>query len=115
MISTAQPLSGLLLTLLGPIVWAAHFFAVYGLEAVVCTRAPSPVLTMRMTVAVATAAAVASLGAFLFQRLRKPPNDSEAGAFLRTVSVLLALISIGALVGVAASALYLPACMQPTG
>ena len=115
MTSKVQPLSGLLLALLGPIVWAVHFFVVYGLEAVLCTRASSPVFAMQMIVAAATAAAVASLGAFLIQRFRKPPNDNEAGAFLRTVSIFLALISIGALVGVAASAVHLSACVQPTG
>jgi hypothetical protein len=114
MITRTQPLSGFLLALLGPMVWAMHFFVVYGLEAALCTRAISPVLTMRWTVAVATAGAVGGLVVFLILRFRRS-SEPDAPGFLRTISISLALISVGAILAVAASALRLPACLQPAG
>jgi hypothetical protein len=113
MTTKAQPLGRFLLAFLGPMVWAAHFFVVYGVEAALCTRVASPATTMRWIVAAATIAAVAGLAAFLMLCFRRPSDEPEALGFLHKVSVCLALISIGAILAVAASALRLPACMQP--
>jgi hypothetical protein len=109
----SAPFSDFILALAGPIVWAAHFFIVYGLEAAVCATAESPTLTMRWIIAAATATAVAGLVALLIQLLRKLQNGSEALRFLHKVSLCLSLISIGAVLAVAASALRLSACVQP--
>ena len=109
-----QPVREFFLALAGPVVWAAHFFVVYGLEAAVCTRAASPVLTMRWVIAAATAAALATLAAFLIPRLRRR-SESEDREFLRRIAVGLTFVSIGAILAVAASALSLPACVPPAG
>ncbi len=111
----SAPFNGFVLAFAGPIVWAAHFFIVYGLEAAVCTRADSPAATVRWIIATATATAVVGLAALLIRRFRKPPSDSEAFRFLHKISIYLALLSIGAVLTVAASALRLSACMQPAG
>lgn len=115
MSAKTAPFSDFVLALAGPIVWAAHFFIVYGLEAAVCARAESPAFTMRWIVAAATAAAVAGLAALLIRRFRKQPSEPEAFRFLHKVFVYLTLISIGAILAVAASTLRLSACVQPLG
>ena len=115
MTAKARPFSGFVLALTGPMVWAVHFFVVYGAESVVCTRAVSPAITMQWILAVATATAVAGLAAFLIRRFRKRPSEPEALAFLNEISVYLALISIGAVLAVTASTLRLSACVQPAG
>jgi hypothetical protein len=115
MTTKAQPLGKFLLAMLGPTVWAAHFFVVYGVEAAVCTRAASPAVTMRWIVAAATTAAVAGLAAVLMLRFRGPPGEPEDLGFLRKVSVYLALLSLGAILAVAAAALAISPYVQPTG
>jgi hypothetical protein len=110
-----RPFSGFIFALMGPIVWAMHFFIVYGLEAAVCAKVRSPALTMRWIIAVATAAAVMGLAAFLIRRVRKRPREPGALGILHEISVYLSLISIGAILVVAASALRLSACVQPAG
>ena len=111
----SAPFSGCVLALAGPIVWAAHFFIVYGLEAAVCTRADFPATTMQWIIATATATAVVSLAAPLIRRFHQTPTESEAVRFLHEISIYLALISIGAVLAVAASVLRLSACVQPVG
>jgi hypothetical protein len=110
MTTEAQPLSRLLLALTGPILWALHFFIVYGLEAVVCARAHSPIATMQWIVAIATTAAVAGTAAFLAWRFRHRSTEADVGSFLREIAIVLALISIGAILVVAASTFQSSPC-----
>jgi len=107
--------SGFVLALAGPLVWAAHFFIVYGVEAVVCAKTDSPTFTMRWIIGAATATAVAGLVALLIARFRKQLAESEAFRFLHEIFVCLTLLSIGAVLTVAASALRLSACVPPAG
>ena len=107
MTRTVRPFSDFLWALAGPIVWAAHFFVVYGMEAVICTRTASPFSTMPWIVAIATAVAFGAL-IIVVIRQRKVPDTA---LFLRQVSVALALISMAAITGAAVSGLSLPACM----
>ena len=109
------PFSGFVLALAGPVVWAAHFFIVYGLEAAMCTRASSPAFIMRWIVAIATAIAIAALAAFVFRCFLKLSSEPESLSFLNTISIFLALISIGAILAVGASNFHLSACVEPTG
>ena len=111
MTTEAQPLSRLLLALTGPILWALHFFTVYGLEAVVCARAHFPIAAMQWIVAIATTAAVAGAVAFLIWRFRQRSMETDVVSFLREIAIVLALISIGAILVVAASALQLSPCL----
>ena len=67
MTQRARPFGDFIACLYGPIIWAMHFFIVYGLEAAVCTRASSPAFIMRWIVAIATAIAIAALAAFVFR------------------------------------------------
>jgi hypothetical protein len=109
-----RPFSVLVLTLAGPIVWAAHFFVIYGMEAVICARVAEPADVMRWISIAATAVAFGLLVAFLIRQYRVRSLD-DAAPFLREISVWLAVISIGAVAGVGLSALRLPACVPPAG
>jgi hypothetical protein len=116
MTAKARPLSDLLIALAGPIVWAAHFFVIYGVEAVICTRAAVPFRAMQGISIVATAIAIGLLAVLLIRQYRtQRRRGGDAAAFLRDISVWLAVISIGAVAGVALSALRLPVCVPPAG
>lgn len=110
-----RPLGDFLWALAGPIVWAAHFFLVYGVEAVICTRTSSPTLMMRWIVAAVTAAALSALALSLFRALRQRRQQSGAASFLPDISAALALVSIAAISGAAVAGLTLPACAPPAG
>ena len=103
--------SDLIWALAGPIVWAAHFFLVYGVEAVICTRTASPSVAMRWIIVAATAVALGLLIVVVLRQWR----TRDADAFLRQVQITLALISMAAIAGAAISGLSLPACVSPAG
>ena len=111
MMRNVRPFSEFLWALAGPIVWAAHFFLVYGVEAVICTRAASPSVAMQWIVAGATATA---LGALIIVVIRQRKAQA-AVLFLRQVSIILALVSMAAIAGAAISGLSLSACVSPAG
>lgn len=115
MMGETRPLNNFLWVLAGPIVWAAHFFVVYGPEAIICTRAASPAYAMRWVVAVATAAAIGTLAIFLFRQLVRRRKTRNTAAFLNDVSIALVSMSMAAIVGVAAGSLSLPACTPAAG
>jgi hypothetical protein len=116
MTAKARPLSDLLIALAGPIVWAAHFFFIYSMEAIICTRAAAPSHAMRWIGIAATVTAIGLLAVLLIRhyRIQQRRGDS-AGVFLRDVSVWLTIISIGVVAGVALSAMRLPVCAPPAG
>lgn len=115
MTGETRPFRDFLYALAGPIVWAAHFFVVYGPEAIICTRAASPAYAMRWVVAVATATAIGTLSIFLFRQLIRRRKTRDTAAFLNGVSIALMLISMAAIAGVAAGSLSLPACTPAAG
>lgn len=106
-----RPFSDFIWMLAGPIVWAAHFFLVYGVEAAICTRAASPAVAMRWIIVAATAVALGLLMVLVLRLWR----TRDADAFLRQVHIALALISMAAIAGAAISGLSLPACVPPAG
>ena len=112
MTRNVRPFSDFIWLLAGPIVWAAHFFLVYGVEAVICTRAASPSVAMRWIIVAATAVA---LGVLFVLVLRLMEEHEMPSAFLRQVPITLALISMAAIAGAAISGLSLPACVFPAG
>ena len=110
-----RPMSDFVWMLAGPIVWAAHFFLIYGVEAVICTRTASPVAAMRWIVAVATTAAIATLVIFIVRTLASRRKHSPAASFVPDVSLALALLSVAAITGVAVAGLTVAACLPPAG
>jgi hypothetical protein len=115
MTAQVQPLKDFLVCLFGPVVWAVHFFVVYGAESIVCLTASSPTTGMRWTIIAVTALSLAAIAA---SWIRFPAADAaEAGTrhFLRVLSGWLAAISAAAIVAVSISAWHLPACLSPEG
>lgn len=110
----------LAIALTGPMIWAAHFFAVYTAEAFLCnggTSSPTAV-AIRPIGFVVTVIAVAALGTFVsWQALpltRSQPAHSTNEQFLREISIGLAAIALLAVVWGALPAMLLPACMATT-
>ncbi len=116
MTSGARPLGDFVACLRGPVIWAAHFFVVYGAESVVCIGASSPSSAMRWTVFAATAIALAAIAAPHVRPVRSGrAGDPDAQRFLKSVAGWLAILSTAAIVAVAAAAMRLPACVSPAG
>jgi uncharacterized membrane protein YgdD (TMEM256/DUF423 family) len=103
------------IVLAGPVVWAAHFFVLYGAEALVCTQAASPSRALQWVNIGATAVALAALAALLIRQYRSRQKNDDADAFLRSASLWLALISAGAICGTMLSAWRVAACLPPAG
>jgi hypothetical protein len=112
--SRARPLGDFLQLFTGPVVWFAHFVALYGAEALICTPGLAPAGTMTWVAGVATLAALAVLCGFGVRMMRRPAHDSagsHSGAtFLRRATLLLATLSAIAVVWVALPVAVLPVC-----
>jgi hypothetical protein len=116
MTTHVRPLTDFLACLLGPAIWAAHFFVIYGAETVVCAGASSPAIAMRWTVGAATAVALAIVAVpFVGSARTRHAGEAEPRRFLNVLSGVLAAFSAAAIIGVAVSALRLPACTLPFG
>lgn len=116
MTAMVRPVSEFLACLYGPIVWAAHFFVVYGAESIVCTSSSSPASTMWFTIVGMTAIALAAIAAPLARSVRvAPESDREVQRFLMMLRNSLPILSAAAVLAVAVSALRLNACVSPAG
>lgn len=109
------PLRAFLACLRGPVIWAAHFFIIYGAETVVCMAASSPVTAMRLTVLAVTAVALAALAAPLLRPGPARIGNDAAWDFMRTLSGWLGALSAAAMLAAAVAAWRLPACLSPAG
>jgi peptidoglycan biosynthesis protein MviN/MurJ (putative lipid II flippase) len=117
-----RPFRDFLLSLVGPVVWAAHFFVIYGAEALVCTGAEQAAIQNRgflSVAALATAIALAALGGFALWQLRAGRRGYHEGsdetAFLRITSLALAVLSMMAVIWVALPVTMIGACAPPAG
>lgn len=116
MIERSRSLWDFLRTLAGPAIWAAHFFVVYGVEWVICTRITAPESAMRWVVLVATLVALAGVTTMLITTHRRRRSDSDdVSRFMLQTETALAAISGAAILAVATSALLLSACLAPSG
>jgi hypothetical protein len=113
---TAPPRSvaDLIATLIGPIVWAGHFFMLYGAEALICTKGIG-LDDMRLFAAAATAIAVGILVVAIVRSRRPMPSSNDRAPALREISSVLSLISIGAILAVALPTASIPTCTNPVG
>jgi hypothetical protein len=100
--------------MIGPIVWAAHFFFLYLTEAFACANSTFPTDAVRWSGLAATLAALAVL-ALYFTRVcpfRQQDRTAEAeAAFI--FGAPLALLSMVATTWTAIPLLLLPACAPP--
>jgi hypothetical protein len=113
MTSETRPLGNLIGSLIGPTVWAGHFFVMYGAEALICTSGDAR--SMRGFAAVATTLAIGLLAAAIVRDRRRSRRCNERPPALRDISNTLSLISIGAILAVALPAVVMPTCVNPAG
>jgi hypothetical protein len=114
MTSQSRPLGDLIGSLVGPMVWAAHFFIMYAAETLICIDGGFGLRNMRWFAAVATAIAVGILLAAIV-RNRRPARSNDGVPALRNISNVLSLISIGAILATALPAAVVPTCVNPAG
>ena len=108
--------------LFGPIVWAAHFFLLYGIATVLCTgpEASQPGLVRLFALAV-TVLALAVLACFVTWQFfgrgwHKAKRRMESlTTFLRVTAMTLAGLATVGIIWVAAGAMLIPACTNPSG
>jgi hypothetical protein len=116
MTAPVRPLGDFLGCLLGPVIWAGHFFIVYGAETVVCLTTSPSRAAMQWTVIVATATALLAIAAVIVRYFRSVrAADGTTQRFLRTLAVVLAALSAAAILAVGLAAFGLPACLPPAG
>lgn len=111
---TASPFTRtVLLIFSGPLVWAAHFLAVYVLAALACARRFAHVEWLgrgvtQWGISLLTLAAVAAiLGLILFQHRRR----LDSSRFVQQMTLALGLLSVMAIVWEALPAFVVPACV----
>lgn len=100
------------LLLLGPILWAIHFAALYLTHTLVCVSLQKDAPTLvPVIIAVATLFAAAPIILFLLwpRLLRRWHGDS--GAFLRATLKLLLVLSLVAIVWAGISGFMVPVCV----
>jgi hypothetical protein len=106
--------------LFGPIVWAAHFFLLYGVTTVVCSSVDGPrPERVRWLVLVLSAFAIAMLLGFVGRQFlsgREPRSSRavETTTFLRTTAMILAALAAIGILWSAAGGILLPTCASAT-
>jgi hypothetical protein len=111
-----RSIAELLWVFVGPGLWFAHFSFVYGAEALICRDAARAHL-MVWTGAAASLAALATLVVFAVMLVRRRAEhrttDHTDAAFLRTVALLLALLSMLGVAWTALPLVLVKACVAP--
>lgn len=107
-----RSIAALIACLAGPVIWAAHFFLLYGLEAPLCSRAgfTNPAALFGTIASVATAGALAALTIVLTMLLRRAAR--RGSTFLNRIATGLALLATAGVLWVAMPAVLLQACAQ---
>lgn len=104
----------LLLMFAGPLIWAAHFLAIYVFNGVLCARPQWNVEWAGMSLSSwgILGAAVIAVLAITVILLRAHPHDMTADnrAFARWMALALSLLSMVAIVWETVPVLLLPAC-----
>jgi hypothetical protein len=117
--SRARPLRDFVALFIGPLIWFAHFVTLYGAEALICTPGLATAGAMTWTAGAATLAALVALGGFGVMLKRRPLHDPEGGhsgaRFLRSATLLLAMLSAIAVVWVGLPVTVLPVCASAAG
>jgi hypothetical protein len=104
----------LLLMLVGPLIWAAHFLAIYVFNGILCARPHWNIQWAGMSLSSwgILGAAVIAVLAITAILLRAHPSETAADnrAFIRWMSLALSLLSMVAIVWETVPVLLLPAC-----
>lgn len=112
-----NPVSELLLCLGGPIIWAVHFFVMYGASTLAClnssARHSTPFFVFAFSLTLVAIFAVLGLTAWQVARAshRETSGDQTDGRrFLRTISILLGSATLLAIAWATLPLLMLPSC-----
>ena len=103
-----------LLMLAGPLIWAAHFLAVYVYAGILCARPRWNVEWLGLSIAgwgtvAASVVALAAMAALLvFARARGVEHDNRI--FIRWISIGLSLLSAVAIIWETVPVFLVPAC-----
>jgi hypothetical protein len=116
--SRTRTIDGLLLCLAGPIVWAAHFFIMYGTGALTCAVAPASarntifqvIGTATTVIAVATLIGLVVRGFARSRSRRHAESDFAGSSFLRHGGIALAGLALLGVLWVALPTAFLAAC-----
>jgi hypothetical protein len=114
MATSRRWLADLAVLLAGPLVWAAHFFSVYGADALICTGpgAASRGEEVLPVAAVLTVAAMVGLLGILGRQfaISRQARQTSKTLFWRDAPTALAALAGLAVLWAALPALLLPAC-----
>lgn len=104
----------MLIMLAGPLIWAAHFLAIYVFTGIVCARPALQAEWLGMNVAgwgtlAATIAAFIAMAAILL-RLHPGQTDQDNRRFIRWMSLALGLLSAIAIAWESVPVFLVPAC-----
>lgn len=113
-----ESIGELLLCFAGPMVWAGHFFIMYGAEALACTAVPAHARnTIFLVIATATTAiALVTLVGFVVWDFARSRSSRQAGSgfdgssFLRDTGTALAVLAMLGVLWVALPATLLTLC-----
>ena len=118
-----RSVGALWLYLTGPIVWAAHFFLLYGLEAAICSGLGTSSLASKFWLIALglTAVALTALLCFsawqlaLRRRDHNASNKIDKSPFLRDLSMSLVALATFGVLWSTVPALILPVCTTAAG
>lgn len=107
-----RTMRALLVSLMGPVIWSAHFFLMYAAQTVACAISPVPSQGFDLIWVALTAAAGLALLIMLGYQLSAGRAARRAGAsadFLRSVQIALVALSLVGVAWVALAAAFLRA------
>jgi hypothetical protein len=108
----ARPLSDLLVALFGPIVWSMHFFALYLMQALLCTtlEATAPVYEIGVGVTIAALVALLTFAVRRHQGSQAIAASVDARELMFAFAGPLTALSILAVLWTSVPLFLLPAC-----
>jgi hypothetical protein len=121
MIVRSRSIGELAFVLAGPMVWAAHFFLLYGAEVLICTGPVAgsrgeqllPVAAALTTAAVAGLLAILVAGLTSGRQARQATEGTTRSLFWRDAPTALAMLAMLGVLWTALPALLIPACAPP--
>lgn len=107
----ARPVTDIVLTLAGPIAWAAHFMFLYFIQSMICAAgANRPDFAFGIVAWLLTAIALAGIVAGLYVLRNRTTTQNDGIVFLQKISLALGLLSAVAICWTMFPTTMLPAC-----
>ena len=111
MIKRHRSLALLLLAMIGPALWAAYLFVVYGAQTLECLRFVAPGDGQPLTiVTLGSAAIVLGLLTLAAWRSKQRGSDKEVAGFTSAMSCELIILAAIGVVWIALASVFIPLC-----